>query len=111
MATIGETIEHPVTGERITFLETAASSGGELLRMDFEMRPHAFVPGVHAHPRAEERFALASGRLRIKTAKRVWMAEAGEAVVIPRGAGHTWWNPFDEPASVIVELRPALRAE
>ena len=56
MARVGQTIDHPVTGERITFLETAASSNGEVLRMAFSMRPHGFVPGIHAHPRAEERF-------------------------------------------------------
>lgn len=33
MAKVGETIEHPITGERVTFLETAASSGGGVLRM------------------------------------------------------------------------------
>jgi hypothetical protein len=33
MAHVGETIEHPLTGERITFLATAASTGGEKLRI------------------------------------------------------------------------------
>jgi hypothetical protein len=49
--------------------------------------------------------------VRIKTAKREWIANPGEDIVIPRGAGHTWGNPFEEPAHVVVELRPALRAE
>ncbi|MBA2632229.1 MAG: cupin domain-containing protein [Chloroflexi bacterium] len=111
MAKVGDTIEHPVTGERLTFLETASSSDGAVLKMAFEMRPHAVVPGIHAHPRQEERFGLVSGRIRIKTAKREWIAQAGEDIVIPRGAGHTWGNPFEEPAHVVVELRPALRAE
>jgi hypothetical protein len=29
MAHVGQTLEHPLTGERLTFLETAASTGGE----------------------------------------------------------------------------------
>ena len=29
MAHVGKTIEHPLTGERITFLETAGSTGGK----------------------------------------------------------------------------------
>ncbi len=89
----------------------ASSSGATVLRMAFEMRPYGFVPSSHAHPRQEERFVLASGRLRIKTAKREWIAQAGEDIVIPRGAGHTWGNPFEEPAHVVIELRPTLRAE
>ena len=111
MAKVGDTIEHPVTGERITFLETAASSDGALLKMAFEMRPRAFIAGAHAHPRQEERFAVSSGRIQVKTGGRAWIADEGADISIPRGAGHTWGNPFDEPAQVVIELRPALRAE
>ncbi|MDH6196993.1 hypothetical protein M2272_003646 [Mycobacterium frederiksbergense] len=32
-------------------------------------------------------------------------------MIVPPGVTHVWGNPFDEPAAVIVELRPALRAE
>jgi quercetin dioxygenase-like cupin family protein len=111
MANVGETIEHPITGERITFLETASSSNGEVLKLDFEMRAHGFVPAIHAHPHQEERFTLDSGRLRIKSAGREWIAEPGQNVVVPRGAGHTFGNPFDGPAHLVIELRPALRME
>ena len=31
MLTPGQTLENPVTGERFTFTDTAASTGGELL--------------------------------------------------------------------------------
>jgi quercetin dioxygenase-like cupin family protein len=111
MARVGEIIEHPVTGERITFLETAASSDGAVLRMAFEMRPHAFIAGAHAHPKQEERFAVGAGRIRVTRGKQEWIAGTGDEVVVPRGTGHTWGNPFDEPAQVVIELRPALRAE
>ncbi len=111
MAHVGETIEHPLTGERVTFLETAASTGGELLRLGFEMRPGGSTPAIHAHPRAEERFELTTGRVKIRSSGKTWVAEAGETIVVPRGAGHTWGNPFDDPATPVVELRPALRME
>jgi len=32
MARVGHTIEHPLSGERLTFLETAATTGGDLLK-------------------------------------------------------------------------------
>jgi hypothetical protein len=41
MARVGQIIEHPLTGERVTFLETAASTGGEKLRIGIEMAPLA----------------------------------------------------------------------
>lgn len=111
MAHVGETIEHPLTGERITFLETAASTGGRVLRTRLEVPPGAAIPNLHVHPGAEELFAIAEGRVRVRRAKQSWVAQAGETVVVPPGTAHVWSNPFDEPAAVIVDLRPALRAE
>ena len=63
MAHVGETIEHPLTGERLTFLETAATTGGEKLRIAVEMAPGGALAGPHAHPRAEERFEITAGRV------------------------------------------------
>jgi quercetin dioxygenase-like cupin family protein len=111
MARVGDTIEHPLTGERLTFVETAATTGGELLKISLEMAPGGFLPRPHAHPRAEERFEVAAGRVQIKTSGRSRIAEAGETVIVPRGAGHVWGNPFDDPATVVVTVRPALKLE
>jgi hypothetical protein len=37
MARVGQTIEHPLSGERLTFLETAGTTGGDLLKISVEM--------------------------------------------------------------------------
>jgi quercetin dioxygenase-like cupin family protein len=111
MAQVGQTIEHPFTGERLTFLQTAATTGGDHLKASLEMAPGGFLPRPHAHPLAEERFEVATGRVQIKTSGRSRIAEAGETVIVPRGAGHVWGNPFNDPATVVVTLRPALRME
>ncbi|MCZ8379181.1 cupin domain-containing protein [Mycobacterium sp. CPCC 205372] len=111
MAYVGKKIEHPLTGERITFLETASSSGGARLRMAFDMGPGGDMPSVHTHPRAEETFAVTSGRLRIATAENTWDALAGDKVVIPPGMSHAWGNPYDEPATVLIDLCPAYQME
>ena len=39
MAQVGKTIVHPLSGERLTFLETAATTGGDLLKISIEMAP------------------------------------------------------------------------
>jgi quercetin dioxygenase-like cupin family protein len=86
-------------------------TGGELLKISVEMAPGGFLPRPHAHPRAEERFEVATGRIQLKTSGKSRIAEAGETVIVPRGAGHVWGNPFDDPATVMVTLRPALKME
>ena len=37
MAQVGKTIVHPLTGERLTFLQTAATTGGDLLKISVDM--------------------------------------------------------------------------
>ena len=39
MAYTGQTIENPVSGERITFLKTSRDTGGEKLEIELELRP------------------------------------------------------------------------
>jgi quercetin dioxygenase-like cupin family protein len=111
MAHVGKTIDHPLSGERLTFLETSATTGGSYLKMRLEMRPGGALPRPHTHPRAEERFEVAEGRVQIVTSGKTRAAEAGETVVVPRGADHVWGNPFDDPAAVVVTTNPALNLE
>jgi quercetin dioxygenase-like cupin family protein len=111
MARVGETIEHPLTGERMTFLETSESTGGAYLRVRLDVIAGGSIPNLHVHPGSQEHFQIADGRMEIRRGKEAWVASAGEAVTIPPGVAHIWGNPFDEPAAVIVELKPALRAE
>ena len=111
MARVGQTIEHPLGGERLTFLETAATTGGEYLKVRLEMAPGGSLPRPHTHPRAEERFEVVGGRVQIKTAGQTRVAEAGETVIVPRGASHVWGNPFDDPAAIAVTVNPALDLE
>lgn len=111
MARVGETIEHPLTGERLTFLETAATTGGDLLKVSVEMAPGGTLARPHVHPRAQEEFEVLSGRIQLKTDGETCVAEAGESVIVPRGAGHVWGNPFDDPATITVAVRPALKLE
>jgi len=54
----GDTVVNPVTGEHITFLETAADTGGERVLIDFTVQPSGFLAAPHAHP-----FGAAFGRL------------------------------------------------
>jgi hypothetical protein len=56
--TPGQILENPVTGERFTFTDTAASHGGELLGFEFAPRVGGAVPIPHVHPIQTERFEV-----------------------------------------------------
>lgn len=108
VSTLGESIENPVNGERITWIETADSTAGELLAFDLSLRPGAAVAAEHRHIQQEERFRVDAGRIGLAVEGTERIVELGEEVTVPAGVAHRWWNEGHEEAKVRVELRPAL---
>ncbi len=111
MITPGQTLENPVTGERFTFTDTAASTGGALLAFDFALRPGGAVPIPHVHPIQTERFEMVSGRMRFRVGLRTFVTGPGDVVEVAPGVAHSFANAGDEEARLRVEVRPALRME
>ncbi|MCW2994710.1 MAG: Cupin 2, conserved barrel [Conexibacter sp.] len=111
MASVGETIENPVNGESITWIETARSSAGELLAFDLSLRPGAGVAATHRHVRQEERFDVQAGAIGLEVAGAQRTLGVGEGATVPIGVAHRWWNVGEGEALVRVELRPALDTE
>ena len=111
MLTPGQTLENPVTGERFTFTETAATTGGELLAFDLGLRPGGAVPITHVHPVQTERFEVVEGRMRFRLGRRMVEAGPGDVAEVAPGVRHGFANAGDGDARVRVEVRPALEME
>jgi quercetin dioxygenase-like cupin family protein len=111
MAHIGQQLENPVTGEKLTFVETAESTGGERVVVDLELVAGGKVPGVHIHPKQEEKFEVLQGTMKFRYGMKKIVAEAGETVVVPPGKVHDFRNAGDETAHVRVTISPALKME
>jgi quercetin dioxygenase-like cupin family protein len=111
MITPGQTLENPVTGERFTFTDTAASTDGELLAFDLALRPGGAVPIPHVHPIQTERFEVVAGRMRFRVGLRTVHAGPGDVVQVAPGVMHSFANAGEEEARLRVEVRPALRME
>jgi quercetin dioxygenase-like cupin family protein len=111
MAEVGGKIENPVNGERITWIETAATTNGSLLAFDLALQPGAAVAAEHRHPRQEERFTVSSGRIGLSIDGEERVVGVGDEIAIAPGVAHRWWNADDSESVVRVELRPALETE
>jgi mannose-6-phosphate isomerase-like protein (cupin superfamily) len=112
MAYTGQTLENPVSGERITFRRTAAETNGELVAIDLELPAGARVPGgLHLHPKQEERFEVVKGTMRFRMRRKRVVAGPGDVVVVPPGLPHDFANVGEGPALVRVDIRPALKME
>ena len=111
MAYAGQTLENPVTGERITFRKTSADTNGEYVEIDLRLAPDGAVPGTHVHPKQEERFEVVSGTMKFRLGLKRIVAGPGEVVVVPAGAVHNFANAGDDTAHVRVTVSPALKME
>ena len=107
----GQTLENPVTGERFTFTDTAATTDGELLAFELGLRPGGAVPIPHVHPIQTERFEVVEGLMRFRVGLRRRFAGPGEVVEVAPGVLHSFANAGDGEARVRVEVRPALAME
>jgi quercetin dioxygenase-like cupin family protein len=111
MAHTGQTVDNPVSGERIVFQRTAATTGGQLLAFELFLSPNGHVPASHVHPQQEERFTVVAGRMRFRRGMRTLIAGPGETIVVPPRTIHRFANAGLGEARVHVEVRPALRME
>ncbi len=106
MAKAGDVIEIPRTGEKAVFLQTAADTNGELLQMEFQLKPGS-SPKMHIHLDVDERIEVIAGRVRVKVGKEERVLGPGEAAELPRGKTHTFYPEDGEMLRMIVEVRPA----
>jgi len=111
MIRAGDTIDNPVTGERLVFRRTSAETDGEAVVFDCFVRPSGFVAKAHVHPFQEERFEVIRGSVTFRLDGQELAASPGDHVLVPAGKKHQFWNASDEEAHFRCEVRPALGFE
>ena len=81
----GQTLTNPVTGERMTFVETAADTDGEYVVIELSADPGGAVAAAHVHPSQWETFEVVSGTLGAKVGGRKVKAGPGETLEVEPG--------------------------
>jgi quercetin dioxygenase-like cupin family protein len=98
----GTVLHNPLTGEYARMLEhTAEHALVELLAV-----PGGAVAGPHSHPVQEERFEVVDGVLGYRLGDRRGELRAGEALTVPPGAVHDWWNAGEDDLRARVTVTP-----
>ncbi len=108
MARAGDVIENPVTGQRLTFLVTAADSDGQLFAAEGSFPPGGFAGVPHIHPDQEEHFEVLAGEAGFDIDGHEQVLRAGETIEVPRGTKHTFANTGSDEMRVRFEFHPAL---
>jgi quercetin dioxygenase-like cupin family protein len=107
----GDTIENPVTGERLVFRKTSRETGGQAVVIETFVQPNGFVAAAHVHPSQEERFEVLRGSVGFKIGRKKLVAGPGRRITVPAGTPHKFWNAGDDEAHFLCEVRPALQFE
>jgi quercetin dioxygenase-like cupin family protein len=111
MIRVGDTIENPVTGERIVFRQTSRETNGAAVVIETYVQPNGFVAAAHVHPSQEERFEVLRGVVGFKIGGEKIVAGPGRRITVPAGTPHKFWNAGDDEAQFVCEIRPALQFE
>jgi mannose-6-phosphate isomerase-like protein (cupin superfamily) len=82
----GDVLEHPVTGEKITFLQTSKETNGEYALLDLRVKPHGFVAAPHVHPRLQETFEIRKGTFTFVIDGEKREIGSGEGATVAAGA-------------------------
>jgi mannose-6-phosphate isomerase-like protein (cupin superfamily) len=94
VATAGQSLENPITGERIVFHLTARESNGARVVIDHFLKPHTSTFPEHVQLNQEERFEIISGRACYSINGVKCYAETGSVILVPPGTRHR--NPWNE---------------
>jgi mannose-6-phosphate isomerase-like protein (cupin superfamily) len=111
MIRAGDSIENPVTGERLVFHKTSRETGGQAVVVETFVQPNGFVAAAHVHPSQEERFEIVHGSVGFKVGGEKLVAGPGRRITVPAGTPHKFWNAGDDVAQFVCEIRPALQFE
>ncbi|MEX0664738.1 MAG: cupin domain-containing protein [Acidimicrobiia bacterium] len=106
----GRTIQNPLTGEHLTFLEPKPDSDDGSLRAEVRLEPGGFVPR-HLHLRQDERLEVLAGSVRFRSGGEDRVLAAGDTAVTTRRRFHRVANAGAGEAVFVLEVRPARHIE
>lgn len=89
-----DSVRHPDADIVLTEGELDPATPGERL----------LVAPWHIHRSDEEIFYVLSGRIGFNVGDDEFIAVAGDAVLVPPGAIHNWWNADPEPARYLIAM-------
>ncbi len=91
----------------VRFMINGDESGGGFSLIEHPMPPRRLAAPLHKHSREDEYSFVLAGRMGALLGDEVVYGEPGDLVFKPRDQWHTFWNPGDEPASILEIISPA----
>jgi mannose-6-phosphate isomerase-like protein (cupin superfamily) len=97
-------------GNVLAFKAVAAQTGGDFSLMERTVPPGARMPPAHRHVNCSEAFFVLDGVATFLVDGAELTGDAGDFLLVPRGAGHTFGNTGTSPLRLLVLHAPAMDA-
>jgi mannose-6-phosphate isomerase-like protein (cupin superfamily) len=97
-----------IGGIAIRFVVDGPEEGASLSMFAMEVGPKTGMPLPHSHDAFDETMYGMSGRLAVTVDGKTVDVGAAQAVLIPRGAVHSFVNPHEEPAQALCVITPGV---
>jgi len=94
-----------VTGDTMTFLATAAQTGGSMTAIEILAAPGGGPP-PHVHANEHEAWYVLDGEFEIMHGEETLRLSAGGFAFVPRGTLHRFENVSDRPSRVLIMFTP-----
>lgn len=102
----GRTIINPVSGEKVTFIQTSSETNGLKSVIEIEIQPNGDGPPPHFHKAYTESFKVLDGELSLKTGKEKKKLNKGGEFIVEKMQVHTFRNESTNPTRLEVTLTP-----
>lgn len=104
-----EVIVNPVTGDRMTVIQSSLENGGKYAKIRFDLPPGAKGSPLHYHTNMSETFTVIEGCLEMEVGSEGnWRTlKTGESVHILAGVQHSFRNSSSVWVTFTSENRPA----
>lgn len=89
------------------FFVDGGATQGRVSLVGHVIAPRSLAAPMHKHSREDEFSFILSGQIAAISDGAELLARPGELLVKPRGQWHTFWNPGDEPATLLEIISPA----
>lgn len=111
MAERSDIIEIPRTGEKLTFVQRAADTNGELVEIEFFIREFALAAArPHVHTNTEEVKVIA-GAARMRRGQEEHALGPGDSLIIPPGTVHFLRREGEDFLHFRLQFRPPMKVE
>jgi mannose-6-phosphate isomerase-like protein (cupin superfamily) len=94
---------------------TLAPAGAELVLVEWvdpggnPDEPMPLAP-LHVHHHDDEAWYVVAGALGFRVGEDVVTAKTGDAVIVPHGVAHTFWNATADPCRYLIAMTREIKA-